>query len=291
MVFQAQAKAFSYLEAAPALPSALNDKYYALQAILRQMGSVLIAFSGGIDSTLVAWVAYQVLGERLLAVTAASPVELPGEVEQAARLAGEAGIPHLVVEIDDLQDPQFVANPSDRCYFCKRRRFLALGELASQHGLRWLADGTNASDSGDYRPGLRALEEVGVRSPLNEAGLVKEEIRVLARFLGLPNWNKPAAPCLATRIPYGVPVTLEKVRLVGQAELFLHSLGFAVVRVRWQPAEARIEVPPADFDRLLDLRPEIVVRLKQLGFTYVSLDLTGYRTGSLNQVLPSPSSL
>jgi uncharacterized protein len=280
-----------YLEAAPPLPSELSEKYRALQAILGKMDSVLVAFSGGIDSTLVAWVAYQVLGGRMLAVTAASPVELPGEVEQAVRLATESGIPHLVVEIDDLQDPQFVANPAGRCYFCKKRRFLALRELASQHGLRWLVDGTNAGDAGDYRPGLRALAEVGVRSPLNEAGLVKEEIRLLARFLGLPNWDKPAAPCLATRIPYGLPVTLEKVRQIGQAELFLHSLRFTVVRVRWQPAAARIEIPPADFDRLLDHRAEIVDRLKQLGFTYVSLDLTGYRTGSLNQVLLSPSSI
>jgi uncharacterized protein len=269
--------------------AALREKFFALQAILRQMRSVLVAYSGGVDSTLVAWVAHQVLGERMLAVTAASPVELPGEVERAARLAQEAGFPHCWVEIDDLQDPQFVANPAERCYYCKRRRFLALGDIAARHGLEWLADGTNADDSGDYRPGLRALEEVGVRSPLSEANLVKAEVRALARALGLPNWDKPAAPCLATRIPYGIPVTLERVQQIGQAETFLHSLGFGVVRVRWHSSLARIEVLPADFHRLLEHGPEIVSRFKQLGFAYVSLDLTGYRSGSLNQVLPLPA--
>jgi uncharacterized protein len=289
MVFQAQVQVNPNVEAALASQPALAEKYTALQAILRQMGSVLVAYSGGIDSSLVAWVARQVLGERMLAVTAASPVELPGEVEQATRLAVEIGFPHRVVEIDDLQDPLFVANPANRCYFCKRRRFLALRDMASQFGLQWLVDGTNADDSGDYRPGLRALEEVGVRSPLNEANLVKAEVRTLARILGLANWNKPAAPCLATRIPYGILVTPERVQQIGQAETFLHSLGFEIVRVRWHPAIARIEVPPEDFHRLLDHRPEITSRLKELGFTYVSLDLTGYRSGSLNQVLPSSS--
>lgn len=260
------------------------------------MGSVIIGFSGGVDSSLVAWVAHSVLGEQMLAVTVQSPVESPEETQLAIDLARLGGFRHLVVPMDDLADPVFSANPPDRCFHCKLRRFRALQVLAREQGIAWLADGTNADDAGDYRPGLRALQEVGVRSPLAEAGFSKPEIRILARALGLPNWNKPAAPCLATRFPYDTRLTREEIERVGKAEAFLHSLGFASVRVRVHQDLARIEADPGDFTALLAQREQVTSLLLRLGYLYVALDLFGYRTGSMNATLgdgltslPTPS--
>lgn len=249
------------------------------------MGSVTIGFSGGVDSSLVAWVAHAVLGEKMLAVTVQSPVESPDETRLAIDLAQLGGFRHQVVVMDDLADPVFAANPPDRCFHCKLRRFRALQALAKEHQLAWLADGTNADDAGDYRPGMRALQEIGVRSPLAEAGFTKVDIRALAQALGLPNWNKPAAPCLATRFPYDTRLTYEEIERVGQAEAYLHRLGFSSVRVRVHQDLARIEAPAEDFGALLAMREQIASHLNQLGYTYIALDLLGYRLGSMNETL------
>ena len=249
------------------------------------MGTLAVGFSGGVDSSLVAWVGGRVLGERMLAVTVRSPVESPAETALAIELARLGAFRQLVVDLDDLADPVFAANPPDRCYHCKLRRFRALEAIAREHGLAWLADGSNADDASDYRPGRRALAELGVRSPLAEVGFTKAEIRALSRWLGLPNWDKPAAPCLATRFPYDTPLTAVEIQRVGEAESLLHTLGFPALRVRVHGNLARIEAPPGDFPALLAQREAIVAGLRALGYAYVALDMLGYRTGSMNETL------
>jgi pyridinium-3,5-biscarboxylic acid mononucleotide sulfurtransferase len=282
----------------------LEGKYNRLEQILTDMESVAIGFSGGVDSSLIAFVASRLLADRALAVTIRSPVESPEETEQAIQIAQQAKIRHLVVDMNDLADPVFVANPPDRCYHCKLRRFQALREIAKENDLRWMADGTNADDAGYYRPGMRALAEIGVRSPLSEAGLKKSEIRELSRILNLPNWAKPAAPCLATRFPYNVQLTQENIRRVAQAESYLHRKGFTTIRVRVHPdlsdqsasSEpknldlARIEVDIQSFPRILEIGEEIVAYLHNLGYGYVTLDLAGYRSGSMDEgLIPATS--
>jgi len=252
----------------------------------RELESAVIAFSSGVDSGLLCAAAWHALGERMLAVTVRSPLESEGDVASAEALAAQVGFPLRVLDYDDLADPKFVANPPDRCYVCKLARFRLLRELAAAEGFGALVEGSNADDLTDYRPGRRAVAETSTVSPLVELGFGKAEIRALARALGLGVWDRPSAPCLATRFPYGSPVTRDGLAQIAGGERYLHELGFRTVRVRHDGQVARIEVAPEDIERLAALREPVSSRLRSLGFRYVTLDLMGYRRGSLNEVLP-----
>jgi pyridinium-3,5-biscarboxylic acid mononucleotide sulfurtransferase len=249
------------------------------------MGSAVVAFSGGVDSGLLCAAAYRALGDRMLAVTVRSPVEALADVASASALAEQVGFPLRILDYDDLSNPEFVANPPDRCYICKLVRFRQLKELAAKEGFAMLVEGSNADDLGDYRPGRRAVAETGTASPLLEFGFTKDEIRALSKALGLLVWDRPSAPCLATRFPYGSPVTHEGLRQVADGERYLYELGFHVVRVRHHGNLARLEVASEEIERLVALREQVAAYFKTLGFNYVAADLTGYRLGSLNEVL------
>lgn len=264
----------------------LDDKHRRLRDILKSMDSVLVAFSGGVDSALLLKVAREVLGEKVLAVTAVSQLTSRQEQEDATEMAGLIGAAHLVVESDDLADPVFTANPRDKCYHCKKRRFGLLRQLAGEKGYRVVVDGTNRDDFSDYRPGMKAIGELDIRSPLSEAGLHKSEIRRLSRELGLPTWDKPAVACLASRIPYGDEITAEKLKQVDEGEIFLRGLGICrQVRVRHHGTVARLEVEPEAVERFMHAptRQRIADHFKKIGFQFVALDFEGYRMGSLNR--------
>lgn len=268
------------------LPPEIEQKYQRLRAIVAEMGSVLVAYSGGVDSALLLKVATDVLGERALGVIASSPAYEDEETAEALRTAEAMGARVMQIETRELEDARYVANGLDRCYHCKTELFTRLAPLAKQFGMQHIAYGLNQDDLGDFRPGQRAAREFGVRAPLREAELGKEEIRTIARALGLPVWDKPALACYSSRIPYGMPVTVEALQKIGRAERLLRSLGFRQVRVRHHDTIARIEVDRADFPRLIEeeTSQQVVAGLKAIGYAYVTLDLQGYRTGSMNEL-------
>jgi uncharacterized protein len=265
----------------------VEEKLSKLKAIVSELESVVVAFSGGVDSTLVTKVCYDVLRDNSMAVTARSETYPDFEFKEAQKLAREIGIKHLVIDTSELAIEGFANNPPERCYFCKTELFGKLKDIAKEQGFLNVADGANLDDTQEFRPGLQASKELNVRSPLKEAGMTKKDIREVSKMLNLPNWNKPAYACLSSRFPYGQSITEEKLSMVSEAEKYLRGLGLVQFRVRHHETIARIEVLPDDINILTNspAREELTAKFKEIGFTYVTLDLAGYRSGSMNEVL------
>jgi pyridinium-3,5-biscarboxylic acid mononucleotide sulfurtransferase len=271
---------------------ALVAKRDRLLDTLRSYGRVAVAFSGGIDSTVVAQAAQLALGDAAIAVTAVSDSLAQGELEEAEALARQIGIIHRVIRTEEFADPNYVRNNPDRCYFCKSELYGRLAGMLDLLGVEAIASGANTDDAGDHRPGMRAAAERGVRHPLQECGLSKTDVRALARAWGLPTWDKPATPCLSSRVAYGEEVTPERVQMIDQAEQWLRRQGLRVLRVRYHKGDlARIEIPLDELPRLAapELRAELVRSFRALGFKYVTIDLEGFRSGSMNAVIPVES--
>jgi uncharacterized protein len=267
----------------------LEKRLEELESIVAPCASALVAFSGGVDSSLALAVAARALPkERVLAVTSNNETYLPSELEEAETFARSLGVEHLVVNTRELEDPNYASNPTNRCYFCKSTLYSDLARIAGEKGYACVVDGANKDDEGDYRPGRKAAKELGVVSPLSLAGVSKAEVRKLAKYLVLPSWDKPALACLSSRFPYGQEITPEKLAQVAHAEEFLRSRGYGQVRVRHHGEIARLEVGPEEMERAFAEREEISAELKVAGFLYVTLDLTGYTPGSLNAVLKQP---
>ncbi|ODS32733.1 MAG: hypothetical protein SCARUB_02115 [Candidatus Scalindua rubra] len=265
----------------------VEEKLLKLKQIVKELKSVVVAFSGGVDSTLVTKVCYDVLKDNSMAVTARSETYPDFEFKEAQKLAKEIGIKHLVIDTSELAIEGFANNPPERCYFCKTELFEKLKEIAKQHGFLHVADGANLDDTKEFRPGLEASKELNVSSPLKESGMTKKDIREVSKMLNLPNWNKPAYACMSSRFPYGQSITEEKLKMVSEAEKYLRGLGLEQFRVRHHETIARIEVLPEDIHILTNspTRNELLSKFKEIGFTYVTLDLEGYRSGSMNEVL------
>jgi pyridinium-3,5-biscarboxylic acid mononucleotide sulfurtransferase len=263
-----------------------EERLRELEAIVAPYGSALVAFSGGVDSSLALAVAARALPkESVLAVTSNNETYLPSELDLAREFADSLGVEHLVINTRELDNPDYASNPTNRCYFCKNTLYSDLGGIAAERNYGCVVDGANADDEGDYRPGRKAAKELGVVSPLSIAGVGKAEVRDLAKYLGLPSWDKPALACLSSRFPYGQEITPEKLSQVARAEEFLRKEGFRQVRVRHHGEIARLEVGPDEMERAFALREEISAELKEAGFLYVALDLSGYESGSLNATL------
>ncbi len=265
----------------------LQDKYNDLKEYLNNLGSVAVAFSGGVDSTFLLKVAHDTLGDRAIAVTARSLSFPERELKEAIAFARKLGVDHKIVDSEELDIEGFSENPTNRCYLCKHELFSKMKQIALENGISEVVEGSNLDDLGDYRPGLTAIQELEVKSPLRSAGLTKDEIRQLSKDMGLPTWEKQSFACLSSRFPYGQRITPEKLRMVDEAEQLLLDLGFRQIRVRHHDTLARIEISEDQFPKIMEkeIRDRINSRLKEIGFTYVSLDLTGYRTGSMNETL------
>lgn len=265
----------------------IENKLASLQKHLKELASVAVAYSGGVDSTFLLQVARNVLGDKVIAVTARSLTYPERELREAADFVRKMGIRHVVVTSEELSIEGFSDNPPERCYYCKRELLAKISEVAQKNNIRHVVEGSNFDDSGDYRPGMQAVRELGVGSPLKEAGFGKDDIRILSKKMGLPTWNKPSFACLASRFPYGQKITGDRLLVVDQAEQFLLDLGFRQVRVRHHGDVARIEVAATERDKFFDtgLLDRIYEKFRQLGFIYTAFDLKGYRTGSMNEVI------